>query len=197
MNSTSEVCTDNARLAGQAFGDMILSFFGTVWLAGACLHALPDGSAVRTVALGMVIATGVALLLAARSRWRRYAALPSGPRDPLAERRRMRQFHLINAGQWIAILLAVNILRNLGLDLWQLPAVIGIVGVHFLLLAPVLQSPRNTVIGAILIVAALACPWLGTGPLLAAAPAATGLTLWLSVLWPRHPAAPRLQAAAA
>lgn len=197
MNATSEVCSDNGRLAGQAFGDMILSFFGTVWLAGACLYALPAASAVRMAALGLVMVTGAALLLAARSRWRRYSALPSAPRDPLGERRRMRQFHLINAGQWIAILLAVNILRNLGLDLWQLPAVIGIVGVHFLLLAPVLHSPRNTVIGGVLILAALACPWLGAGPLLAAAPAVTGLTLWLSVLWPRQRAVPALHAVAA
>jgi hypothetical protein len=177
--------TDAGAQTRRPIGAMILSFFGTVWLGGACLQAWPARDAMRTAALTAVAMTGVALFLAALRRWRAARALPAAAPDPVEERRRARQFHLINAGQWIAALVAVNVLNNLGLGNWDLPAVIGIVGIHFLALAPVFREPRHYVLGAILILAALMCPLLGTGPLLAAAPAVVGLSMWTLVLWPR------------
>ena len=175
---------DHRRQAGQAFGAMIFSFFGTAWLGGACLLAWPAASTVRALALTVVALAGAALFLVALRRRRRLLALPSAAPDPQQERRRARRFHLINAGQWIAALVTINVLNNVGLGTWDLPALIGIVGIHFLLLAPVFHQPRHYIVGTILILAALACPLLGSGPLLAAAPAATGLTLWIAGVWP-------------
>jgi hypothetical protein len=135
------------------------------------------------MAIALVVLTGATLFLRALRRWRRARTLPAAVRDPLREQRRRRQFHLINAGQWIAALVSVNVLNNIGLAAWDLPALIGIVGIHFLLLAPVLGQPRNYIVGVVLILVAILCPLLGDGPLLAAAPALTGLTLWVGGLW--------------
>jgi len=189
MSELTLSTTNAGARAGNAIGAMILSFFGTAWLSGACLIAWPEESPVRTAGLALVVTTGAVLFFSALQRWRANRGLPCAESSSAWWQRRARQFHLINAGQWIAVLVAVNVLHNTGLDAWVLPALIAIVGVHFLLLAPVLLQPRNYLIGVILILAASLCPWLGDGSLLAVPPAITGLTLWIAGSFPREGAA--------
>ena len=105
-----------------------------------------------------------------------------------SSRRRSRLFNWINAAQWAVILIAGNVLANMGLADWIIPTAIFVIGVHFLPLARLFANPPHYVTGSALVVLAVVYPL--TAPMGAADPLGclgAGLILWASAAWALRP----------
>jgi len=168
-----------AHLAHHAIGAMILTFFGSVWLITACLNMSDAGPwavpAILILALG-IYALAMRRFLRHRVALRSWGALP-------AARRMRRQLMIVNIAQGIAMFAAVNVLANLGLQAWILPALILVVGVHFLPLARMLHAPAYNLTAGALIAIVLIYPTLtAAGPQNPLGAAAAGLVLWATAL---------------
>ena len=164
-------------LAGRAIGAMFLFFFGGAWLG---LWVTLRFSSLFTP-LTLVAAGTLALLSLAYRKYRVYRpALSAEPTSP--ERRRIsRIFNIVNATQWILILVVGNVLANVGLSAWIIPSVMFIVGVHFIPLARVFSNWRNYVTAGAMIATSALYPFLAPGgPQDPAGPLAAGLILWIS-----------------
>jgi hypothetical protein len=95
-----------------------------------------------------------------------------------------RVFNIVNAGQWVVILVAGNVLVNLGLSTWVIPCIIFIVGLHFLPLAFVFDNPPHYVTGGALIALSAVYPLLAPGgPASPIGCLGAGLILWASGIW--------------
>jgi hypothetical protein len=154
--------------------------FGGAWL---------EYYAFRVVGKHLVVLIGIALmtmalLAAAYRRYRQnHAALAAAVPSP-AQQRADRVFNIVNVGQWVVILIAGNVLANLGLSSWIIPCVILIVGLHFLPLAYVFGNPPHYVTGLALVMLSVAYPLLAARG--AASPIGclgAGLILWASAIW--------------
>jgi hypothetical protein len=174
------------KRADRAFGAMIFAFFGAAWIQAWCWYA----HRAQPVLYGLIAAIGTAVFVVALSVYRRYRIVPEPP--PSAREARVnRAFHIINAGQWVAIFIGVNVLNNIGLGRWDLPLMIGIVGLHFLALAHVFGRLAHVVTGAAMLALALIYPLLTVdGPSDPVGALGTGLILWASALWALRPASP-------
>ncbi len=159
---------------------MFLAFFGGAWLAVWNYLAEPH----RVAVYGIAAVLAAALFLFARSRYRRYDAAAAGQLQTPQLRRRNRWFHIINAGQWVLILVVANVLVNLGLGVWVIPSVVLIVGLHFLPLARLFDYRIHYLTGAAFILLALIVPRVAAGgpgdPVICLC---AGLVLWGSALW--------------
>ena len=165
---------------GRAIGAMIFAIFGGAWLALWNYRAEPH----RWVVYGLIAAAALALFLFARSRYRRYDAAAVGQTVTPERRKRERWFHLINAGQWVLILIVGNVLVNVGHSEWVLPMVVLIVGLHFLPLAALFSYRGHYVTGIALVLVALIVPRLAPGgPADPTVCLCAGLILWASALW--------------
>jgi hypothetical protein len=110
----------------------ILGFFAVVWLVSGLMVA----GQVSVLPVVAAVAVSAALVWAAASADRAYA----GPRLSAAEQKRIgRLVGLASAAEGVAILVAVNVLINLGLGAYQLPVIAMIVGLHFV---PLARIPR-------------------------------------------------------
>lgn len=169
----------DAATAGRAFGAMLFTFFGAVLMEVWDRRA--GAGPVFAVAIALL---GVALLLAAWLRYRRHApALASVAATP--ERKRAdRVFNIVNIGQWVVIIVAGNVMVNLGWGEWVVPMAIGVIGLHFLPLAHVFRNPSHHVLGAVLILFAVLYPQVAPGgPADPVGFLGTGLILWCGALW--------------
>ena len=165
--------------AKRAFGAMMYGMFGGLWLALTCLTSFDDAR-YPLVGVGTL---GVLLVGYAVHVYRRNASLALATPNA-AERRAMRWFHIINAAQWTAIPVVANVLNALGHRDLVIPAVIMIVGLHFLPLARLFHYPPHRLTGWALIATAVFEPVImGTNMNHPAGTAITGLVLWLSALW--------------
>jgi hypothetical protein len=100
-----------------------------------------------------------------------------------------RQFRAINTLQWIAVVAAVIVLHRFKLDVWITPAIILIVGLHFLPLARVFRYRPHLLTAAVLIATALLYPFASSGgPASPVGSVIAGITLWLAALWNLRPA---------
>jgi hypothetical protein len=154
-------------------GVIVLTLFGLAWwLVGA---SAAHGTAKSVlITLGPVAAAGI---LAAG--WRRAPRSSAGPAWGEVRRR----FNLINATQWVAIIVAIGAADIAGVPSW-IPALIAIiVGIHFLPLATLFDLPAYRVTAGLLIAIGAAGLTLGIAD---ATPAtlqsvvglSAGLTLW-------------------
>ena len=108
-----------------------------------------------------------------------HAAQAGTPQD----KRNSRWFKLINAGQWISIFIVGNVLKNVGLQAWFIPAIILIVGLHFFPLAWLFKARRHVAIGMALTVWAIGYPLsVRLGPLDPIGCLGAGLILWVAAL---------------
>ena len=165
---------------GRAIGAMFFAIFGAAWLALWNYRAAP----MRLAAYASIVLLAVLLFLFARSRYLRYAAALPAPPDSPDQRKRERWFHIVNAGQWLLILVVGNVLVNIGHADWVLPAVVLIVGLHFLPLARLFEYRAHYVTAGALMLAALLLPRLSPlGPADPVVCLAAGLILWASALW--------------
>jgi hypothetical protein len=82
------------------------------------------------------------------------------------------------------ILVVGNILANIGLSRWVLPAAMFIIGIHFLPLAYVFANRYHFITGSGLIVFSMSYPFAASGG--ASDPVGclgAGMILWSSALW--------------
>jgi hypothetical protein len=99
------------------------------------------------------------------------------------QQRRQRWFHIVNAGQWVMILIVGNVLANLGLGSWVIPAVILIVGLHFLPLAWLFSNTVLYATAAAFIALAGVYPFVASGgPADPVGCLGAGLILWFSAV---------------
>lgn len=159
---------------------MFLAIFGAAWLTLWNYRAAPH----RWQLYGLIAAAALVLFLFARNRYRHYDALAVGHTDTPERRHAGRWFHIINFGQWVLILIVGNVLVNLGRAAWVLPAVVAIVGLHFLPLARLFAYRSHYLTGIALLLVALIVPQFApAGPADPSVCLGAGLILWASALW--------------
>jgi hypothetical protein len=163
----------------RAIGATFFALFGGAWLALWNYRAAPT----RFWVYGLIAAGAVAILAAARARYRRYAAAATELAETPVQQRRQRWFHIVNAGQWVMILIVGNVLANLGLGSWVIPAVILIVGLHFLPLAWLFSNTVLYATAAAFIALAGVYPFVAPGgPADPVGCLGAGLILWFSAV---------------
>jgi hypothetical protein len=175
----SHVAIESIR-ARRAIGAMFFSVFGGAWI-GLWAHKTYAGD-VRIIAA--VVAIALLLLGAACNRFRLNRFALAAESESPARKRIARIFNLVNAGQWIVIVVLANVLNNVGLAVWVIPMAIFIIGLHFFPLARLFSNRPHYVTGAALVLLAAAYPWLSpAGPASAVGCLGAGLVLWASALW--------------
>jgi hypothetical protein len=173
--------------ADRAVGALFFTIFGTLWLEAWVWLAHRD----ERWLFVLVAVAGLGLLAAARSVYRRNKPPGSNIPETDAERRSGRLFHLINIGQWVLILIGVNVLNNVGLGRWALPFIILIIGAHFLPLAYLFKRPTHYLTGALLVLFALIYPFVApAGPQSTLGPLGAGVILWASAAYALIPRPP-------
>ncbi len=160
------------RARGTAMGAAVMAGFGTVWLAVGLLAMGTSGWLVLAV---LCLLLGVVWwLVASRLRGLPVEMVPSNHR-PSGE-----AFAAVNVGEWLAILTAVNVLHWLHREIWQAPAILLIVGLHFLPLARIFRTRSHVVTGLALIVWALASPLVAEPMRVQAVCLGAAVILWIS-----------------
>jgi len=170
----------SAAIAGRAIGAMFFSAFGGAWLG---LWAYSEFGA-TSLALVLIGAVSVVLLALAYRAYRSNApALRELEHTPKAKYA-SRWFNIINVAQWVAIVMVAMLLSTLGHGSLVLPAVIFIIGLHFLPLAWLFGYAPHYVTGLSLMLLAAVYPVAsheGGGSSIGALGA--GLILWASAIW--------------
>jgi hypothetical protein len=170
----------DANRARRAIGAMFYLAFGGAWLE---YYASRVVGKQLVVFVAIALATA-ALLFLAYQRYRQNQPALAAEAPSLKQKRADRIFNIVNAGQWVVILVAGNVLVNLGLSSWVIPCAIFIVGLHFLPLAYVLGNPPHYVTGIALVVLAVFDPLLAVaGPASPIGCLGAGLILWASAFW--------------
>ena len=173
---------ERLRHRSRAIGVLAMSGFGALW-AGAGLSSAP--AAAWLVPAIIFLALGVRALRVVRAN--PPAAEPLALEVAERQRRAGRIFAWTSAGEGLGILLAVNVVVNLGHPDWQAAAAVAVVGLHFLPLAAAFGYRPHAVTGVALTAWALAWPWLFAAG--AAAPAGllgAGAILFASAAWASH-----------
>lgn len=161
----------------MALGGVFMALFGAIWLAAADYQAF--GGTLLALAGMLVIAAGAIGLVAwSRATFKAGLLDEAATRDPVAIKRLRRQFMLINAVQWIAVGLAVMLMNVFAHPAWIAPAVILIVGLHFVPLARLFGYRGYVVTAAALVLVALIDVLAGAEGHVALTLFATGAILW-------------------
>ena len=181
---TSSTVTPSTPRAGRAIGAMFFSVFGGAWLA---LWAYSEFAESIAVILGVLAAT-LGLL------WRSYVIYKfNSPalkreKDSPENKRKERLFNLVNVGQWVAIFAVYGLLSMSGHETLILPAIILIVGAHFIPLARLFNYPPHYITGAAMMLLAVSFPLVASeGPTSGIGALGAGLILWLSAVWAVSP----------
>jgi hypothetical protein len=189
---------NDLRNGRRAQGAMIFFGFGTLWILNWVI-ATYGASPGALAPLALLSASLIALAIARRRHYRRRraaAGVSAGAAGADAEavaarRTATRQFIAVNVAQSLAIVVAVNVLRHTGHGAWICPAIMLIVGLHFLPLARTFASRAHAVTGWAVVALAVLYPQLAPG---GAADAlgclGAGLILWASAMWALKAAAP-------
>jgi hypothetical protein len=184
MNRAPASVPGSSAKASRAIGAMFFAVFGGIWLGLWAHSEYPE-----SVGALLAIATLTAALLAAayrvyKANSRARAALAQTPESL----RTSRVFNLVNAGQWGAIVIVALALFRMGYARWTLPAVVLIIGLHFLPLARLFAYRPLYLTGIALITLACIYPFVAPeGPESAVGALGAGLILWLSAVWAISP----------
>ena len=172
---------ERLRVRSRANGVLVLSGFGALW-AGAGVR-LSSAPAWAWVVLAMLV---VAFGVRARRLLRANPPVVEPLALELAERQRRagRIFAWTSAAEGVGILLAVNVVANLGHPDWQTAAAMAVVGLHFLPLAVAFGHRPHFVTGVAMTAWALACPWLfAAGAMAPMGLLGAGAILFASAAW--------------
>jgi len=178
---TPEDAAERLRVRARALGAMVMGSFGALW-SGAAL-ALSSAPAWTWVGLALVSATFGALALRLR---RATPPLAEPLPRAIAERRRRgnRIFAWTSLGEGLGILVAVNVVSNLGHPQWQPAAAMVAVGLHFLPQSTAFDYRPHLVTGTAMTAWALAYPWLfAAGAMAPAGMLGAGAILFASAAW--------------
>ena len=143
-------------MTGMGFGALIMGFFGCVWL-GWGLGAM---NLRASIVIAAVVAFAASLWIPAVGLLRNglRASKQAAPLTPEQQRERSRMgrnFGLVSAAEGVLILVAINVLNNLGLGDYAITAIAAVVGLHFLPLARLFRRPMYYVVGVIMTLAAV------------------------------------------
>ena len=181
---TSSTVTPSTPRAGRAIGAMFFSVFGGAWLA-LWAHSEFTGSILLLLA---ILVSTIVLLWRAYVTYKFNAPALKREKDSIENKRKQRVFNLVNVGQWLAILAVAGLLSLARLQNLILPAVILIVGAHFIPLARLYSYTPHYITGVAMMLLAVGYPLVATeGPTSAVGALGTGLILWLSALWAVSP----------
>jgi len=163
---------------------MFFSFFGGAGIGVWCLAEFGAGSMMFILDIIVMLLLLALSLRQFRKNKQAYDALAASEN----QKRVGKLFNLINALQWAVIFGVSVILSRIGEGKWIIPAIIFIVGLHFLPLAKLFGVKRHLIVGVGLIVWSIAYSTLMPyGPQSACGPLGAGLILWLSAIaaiWP-------------
>ena len=170
--------TQSATKANNAIGATFLSIFGAVWLAGWYFNTPGVSSAVLVAILLVAVvlsAFAVRLFIHNRVAYALFRITVDGKRSSIA-------LAAINTVQWVLIF-ALAVLLPQSQAQWFLPAVILIVGVHFIPLASAISYPPYYLTAVALFTVASLHVWLASATSSSAIGAlGAGLTLWLTAV---------------
>ena len=139
--------------ANRAIGAMFFSLLGGAWLVLWSNRAF--GFRLANVAIVAICA--LALFGFAWQVFQQNKIALAAEADSPAKKKADRIFNMVNAGQWVLILVVGNVLVNLGHPSWVLAAAIFIIGLHFLPLAHVFNYPPHYITGSAMMLWAI-CP---------------------------------------
>ena len=179
MSNSLSITTTSANRAMRATGAMFFSGFGGAWLA-LWVYKL---FGFMPIPMAVIAALTALLLFYAHRVYRLHeAALKSEAESP-KRKAANRIFNIINIAQWVLVSVLGIGMANVGLSSWFIPAVILVIGLHFLPLAHVFEYRPHYVTGFALIVLALAYPQFALGgPEDPVGCLGTGLILWSSAI---------------
>ena len=173
--------------AGRAIGAMFFAVFGGMWLGLWAHSEFPESVGPLLV----ITAVTAALLAAAYRTYKANAPALKAIAQTPESLRKSRVFNLVNAGQWVVIVVVALILSQVGFAKWILPAVVFIVGLHFLPLARLFAYRPHYLTGAALVLLACVYPFVAAeGPQSAVGALGAGLILWISAVWAISPFSP-------
>ncbi len=165
--------------AGRAKGAMFLTFFGSAWLALWNQRALHGSYLVFL----LIAVSGLSIFSLAFGGYRTLRAYAEADASSPEKRRVVKLFNVINAAQWIIILVVSNVLANLGWADWIIPAAILVVGLHFLPLAKLFATKGHFYLGLAISLFAIAYPFVLSGPTDPYGCFGVGVMLWSYSLW--------------
>ena len=175
---------NSAALASRAIGAMFFTVFGTAWIGLWNQRAF--GGVVAKLAV--IIALGLAILWRAWLQYNQNKSAHEAEAESPEHKQASRIFNIVNVTQWVAILVVGNVLANVGLGAWVLPAAMLIIGLHFFPLAKAFNNPNLNYTGAAMVVLAVGYPFIA--PQGAADPVGClleGLILWASAVYALMP----------
>lgn len=167
-----------AVFANRLKGAMVYAVFGSFWLVLWNQRAFAGNSVVNLI----IAAGGLFIFMFAMTRYRGFRrALEAGNAEQ--KQKRARRFYIVNAVQWGALLVIINVLNNVGLSAWVTPTAILVIGLHFFPLAAIFENPGHTLMGAVICLFACVFPFvLSGGPADPYACAGMALILWLGAV---------------
>jgi hypothetical protein len=173
----------SAAKASRAIGAMFFAAFGGAWMVLWSLEA----HGVNWPIIAVVSIISLALFLIAWRQFQQNKTAHAAEADSPESRKAARIFNIVNAVQWILVFVVATLLSNLGYKEWIIPAIILIVGLHFIPLAVGFKVPRHYLTGAALILLAVTYPFTASaGPASPVGCLGAGIILWLSAsaaLW--------------
>ena len=180
MISPSDPTTQgSAAVASRAIGAMFFSAFGGAWLALGLLGAY----GLRLAVLLLIVAGTIALFVASFRQFQQNRAAHAAAADTPASKREGRVFNLVNAVQWTLVFIVASGLARFGHKEWIIPAIIFIVGLHFLPLAVAFKVPRYYATGVAMILLAVIYPFVTkVGPASPIGCLGSGIILWASAV---------------
>ena len=171
---------NTASHPGLVLGAVFLSLFGATWLLGWSWQAPGSGFLLRFV----IVLGALALVAWAIRSFRQRRAIYVGRPDPMAQKRIRKALILINIAQWSsigALVLGLNAVSHIE---WIMPAVILVVGLHFVPMAKVFHYRGYYLTALALVVVALAYCLAGANDQRSALSLlATGTILWVTALF--------------
>ena len=181
MNTT--ILTPPAAVASQAnraIGAMFFCLFGGAWLAlWAHEVFVPPLAAYALIGCITLVFFYVVLRV-----YKLHAPALTAEPETQEKRRQSRNFHIVNTGQWVLLLIVANVLANIGLASWIIPAAILIIGAHFIPLARLFDYPPHYLTGAAMMLLAVAYPLIApAGASNSVGRLGAGLILWTSAAW--------------
>jgi len=177
----ADAAGERLRVRARTLGALVMAAFGALWTGGGLLLC----SAPAWAWAGLAVVT---LALGVRA-WRLRRAAPPVveplPRGIAARRRRgNRIFAWTSIGEGLGILVAVNVVANLGHPQWQPAAAMAVVGLHFLPQSTAFDYRPHLVTGGVMTAWALAYPWLfAAGALASPGMLGAGAILFASAAW--------------
>jgi len=159
---------------------MFFSLCGAFWLT-MWSNRISDS---RPVIHTSIVLGTIFLFSAALYAYQRNKKAKAESADSPAKKRAVRAFYGANAGQWLLIGVVYHILVHSGHLEWGVPAIIFIIGLHFLPLASAYHYAADFVTGSALMLWAVGYALFAAhGPTNPVGCLGTGLILWASALY--------------